>query len=241
MFKKITRVSVSLFLSLMLMAIPAFADGTVPENTGRLKVKGNAVVTVSPDIAHITLGVETSHSSAERATQENARKMANVFVALKNLELEDYDISTSGYSVYSYDEFKKNSDNEDVVVTTYKVRNNINIKTKDLNETGTIVDVAVKAGANQIHGIWFDLNDKQELQLQALKLAIDQAKAKGTAMADASGISLGGIASLTEDYATHAPMQESMMMRNTLGGSAGTSFNPGDVEITAQVTIEYWF
>lgn len=237
MFKKITQVS--LFLIFMLIAVPVLAQGKIPENSGRLQVMGNAVATASPDVAHITLGVETSHTSAERATQENARKMNNVFVALKNLELEDIDISTSGYSVYSYNETVKNGSNEENV-TTYHVRNNINITTKDLNETGTIVDVAVKAGANQIQGIHFNLKDKQELQLQALKLAIEQAKKKATAIADASDVTLGGIASITENYASYAPMQDSMM-KSSFAGSAGTSFNPGDVEVSAQVTIEYWF
>lgn len=238
MFKRITQISI--FLIFILIATPVLAQGTIPENSGRIQVIGNAIATASPDIAYITLGVETSHTSAERATQDNARKMNNVFVALKNLGLEDMNISTSGYSVYSYNETVQNTKNEDVIVTTYHVRNNINITTEDLNETGTIVDVAVKAGANQIQGIHFDLKDKQELQLQALNLAIKQAQTKATAIADASDVTLGGIASITENFASYAPMQDSMM-KNSLTGAAGTSLAPGDIEISAQVTIEYWF
>ena len=71
------------------------------------------------------------------------------------------------------------------------MQNRINITTKNLEQVGEIIDRAVKAGANQVYGINFDVQDKQDMQIEALKLAVKQGIAKAEAMAEAAGVSLG--------------------------------------------------
>lgn len=219
----------------------AIIETSIPENSSRLRVVGNAVISAAPDTAHITLGVETSDRSADQAAQENAERMARVLAALKTLGLTDSEISTSGYNIYSYDQTFNRNTAEETTITTYNVQNRINVTTNDLDQVGKIVDVAVKAGVNQIQGVRFDLADKQELQLQALKNAIKQAKGKAKAMAESAEIILGGIATITEDYGTYAPMNDTMVFKAQESRGAGTSINPSDIEVSAKVTMEFWF
>ncbi len=228
-------------LSLILVCILTFGTAnaaTTPENGGRLEVTGNAVVTAAPDTAQIVLGVETSSISADEAALENAECMASVLEALESLGIDASAISTSGYNIYSYsDTFGR-----ETAITTYNVHNRITITTNELDQVGKIVDVAVKAGANQVQNVTFDLADKQEMQLQALEAAIKQALAKADVMARSAGQTIGGVVSVNEEYGTYVAQNESLkMMAVGYDYGAATSINPGEIEVTAQVTMEFWF
>lgn len=243
-FKKIYQVLVLVIIVGVLSGTTStFASGFmgIPERSSRLNVNGSAVISVAPDTAYISLGVETSDPSAEIASAENAERMAKVLAALKGLGLTEREIATKGYNIYSYTQVLNRGTKEEVNVTTYQVQNKIEIVTKNLEQVGKIVDVAVKAGANQVQGITFDLADKQELQLKALENAIKQAKGKAEVMAAAAGIELGGLVSLNEDYASYAPTYDTMIMRSQALASAETSITPGDVEISAKVSLIFWF
>lgn len=238
--------TLSLLLVLTISSAGVLANESqtsIPENSGRLQVTGQAVIKAAPDLVRIVLGVETASNSAETATTENAERMARVLEALKNLGLTNAEVSTSGFNIYSYDETLGWNTPDQTTVTTYQVQNRINITTKNLDQAGQIVDTAVKAGANQVQGVSFDLAEKQDLQLQALRTAIKQARSKAEVMAESAGLSLGGIVSLNEEYGSYAPQREAMLMRSADYDMAAppTSISPGEIEISAQVNMIFWF
>jgi uncharacterized protein YggE len=208
-------------------------------NGGRLDVTGNAVIVGAPDVAYITIGVETKDSSAEVAAQENANRMASVFAALQALGLKDQDLSTSGYNVYNSTQVHNRGTNDEVTTTTYHVQNRINVTTSDLSGVGQIIDAAVRAGANQVQGVRFDIKDKQAMQLEALKHAVEQGMAKANVMAQSASITLGGLATINENYSSYAPMVNTMALR--ADSVQGTTINPGDVEVSATVNLSFWF
>lgn len=230
-------ISLSLIVVLIL-ALGSASAAAIPENSGRLEVTGNAVITAAPDTAQIVLGVVTSSISANEAASENAERMASVLNALESLGLDPSAISTSGYNIYSYsDTFGRENS-----TTTYNVQNRIIITTNELDQVGKIVDVAVKAGANQVQNVTFDLKDKQEMQLQALEAAIKQALIKADVMARSAGQTIGGVVSVNEEYGSYVAQNESLkMMAVGYGGGAETSITPGEVEVSAQVTMVFWF
>lgn len=240
MRKSYVKLSVLTILMLTLVSgitLPGIAQAN--SERGTLQVSGSAVVTGAPDIAYITLGVETQDASATVAAQDNAERMNKVYAALKELGLTDAEITTSGYNIYSTNQVLNRGTNDEVTITTYRVHNRVNISSKDLDRVGEIIDVAVQAGANQVQGIQFDIEDKQAMQLQALENAVKQAMAKAEVMASAAGLSLGGIASLHENYSSYAPMVSTMAMRADAVQS--TTINPGDVEVSATVQLDFWF
>jgi uncharacterized protein YggE len=206
---------------------------------GSVQVSGSAIVTGTPDVACITLGVETKDASAEVAAQDNANRMAKVLAALKALGLTDKELTTTGYNVYSSTQVLHRGTADEVTTTTYHVQNRLNIATKDLDGVGQIIDAAVKAGANQVQGVRFDIEDKQEMQLQALQSAVEQAMTKARVMAGSAGIALGGLSTMSESYSSYAPMMSTMALR--ADGAAGTAINPGDVEVSATVNLNFWF
>ncbi|NMB02762.1 MAG: SIMPL domain-containing protein [Firmicutes bacterium] len=219
---------------LLVLCLGSTQAAVISEQTSRLQVVGQAVIKVAPDTATISLGVETSNVSAEQAATENAEIMARVMDALRNMGLTTTHISTSGYNIYSYvDTFNRTGDEQGLA--TYQVYNGITITTQNLDQVGQIVDVAVQAGVNQVQGVSFDLADKQELQLQALKAAINQAQIKAQAMAEAAGTKLGGIISINEEQVSYLPYTESAFLK------ASTVIVPEEIEVTAQVNMVFWF
>lgn len=231
----------SLLLILVLGLGIASAEG-IFEGGGRLQVSGNAIVTTAPDTARITLGVDTTSRSANEAATENARRMDAVLEALKNLALKDSTIASSGYNIYSYNDTIGRNTPDETMVTIYNVHNRITITTKSLDEVGKIVDVAIKAGANQVQEVYFDLADKEELRAQALDTAIKQAMMKAEVIAKSAGETLGGIVSISEEYGAYIAKNEAYgMMAGGFADSVGTNINPGEVEVSAQVTMVFWF
>lgn len=240
--KRFARISPLLLLLLTLGSLPIQAAEGSPAERGSLRVTGQAVVSCAPDLAYITLGVETKDSSAAEASAENARLMKEVYQALQTLGLTEREIETSGYNIYSSTQVVERGTAQETTITSYYVQNRITITTTALEKVGPIIDAAVQAGANQVQGVRFDLADKQELQRRALHNAVVQARGKAEVMAAAAGVVIGGLASLTEEYGSYAPMMETALVRGSLGAKdASTTVTPGEIEVSAQVTLVFWF
>lgn len=230
-----------IFYLLVIMLLSNGAIFAQSSSDSRLiTVTGDALVTAAPDIAFISLGVETRERSAEVASTKNSEATANIIKLLKEFGLKDNEITTSSYYIYSYQETDRSSETNETY-TIYNVRNQINVSTKDLDNVGSIIDIAISGGANQVQGINFDLENKQELQLLALQNATKQAKAKANAIAEAIGVDGLELATITEKTESYAPYTEAVMFRASSTDVRETPINPGDVEVKVSVITEFRF
>lgn len=148
-----------------------------------ITVTGQGVVYAKPDVGFINVGVEIQRKTAKEASEENAKIMNQIVSALLKLGVKEDDLTTIDYSiqpVYNYPQ------NEPPVLIGYMARNYLSIKiTKklangnlDTGFMGEILDTATSNGANLISGISFDISNKDELKLEAIKLAMEDAKKK---------------------------------------------------------------
>ena len=112
------------------------------------------------------------------------------------------------------------------------MRNQVNIQTTKLEDVGTIIDLAVKAGANQVQGITFDTVNKAELQLKALQNAVRQARQKAEAAAVGAGVTIKEVYLLL-NRAMLMLYTEALAFRASAADAAKTPITPGDVEIRA--------
>lgn len=241
--KGLLAISCAVILLLSVMVLTGLDFNTAaqsPEHKGVITVTGDAVVTAAPDTAYITLGVETRDQSAETASRQNAEIMTNVIKALKEFGLSDTEVTTSGYYIYSYQESDRTTEPISYY-TVYNVRNQVNVKTTQLEHVGTIIDLAIKEGANQVQGISFDTVNKADLQLKALENAVLQAGQKAEAIAKGAGVTIKEIVSIAEQSEYYAPYTEAYAFRASAADSAITPINPGDVEVKARVIVEYKF
>ncbi len=84
---------------------PALAADPTTNNEHVISVSGTGKVTIKPDVADVSLGVQTQRDTAKAARDAAAQTMNSVLAALKSLGIADDDIQTSMLSinpVYDY-------------------------------------------------------------------------------------------------------------------------------------------
>jgi hypothetical protein len=185
-------------LAAFILASPALADPA--PGTPTLSANGEAEVMATPDIAIVTIGVTSRAKTAAEALAANSADVAKVLATLKDAAIADKDIGTTNFSVYPlYDQRpdREGAPNNPPPIVGYSVSNDVRVTIRDIGTSGAILDKVVTAGANRISGIAFDVSDRQTPSDQAIKDAIAEARRKGALMADAAGVKLVRIVSVS--------------------------------------------
>jgi uncharacterized protein len=176
----------------------AYAD----DNRRSISVNGEAMFGASPDVALITLGVESAGKEARDVLTANSKATADVISALKADGIDAKDLQTSGFSVHPNiqrpQDSSISSSNVGPTITGYTVSNTVNVTLHDMPKLGDMLDKAVSAGANTIDGVQFDVSNQSALLDGARKAAFEDAKRKAEIYATASGLKLGKLIELTE-------------------------------------------
>lgn len=242
MNKKYLIFAIAAVLTLMVSACgPSTVNNNyaAPEALRTLNVSGVGVVYLTPDIAYITIGVNTQRDNAAEAVEENKAQTAAVIQAIKDAGVEDKDIRTNNFSIWSnpqYDEFGQLSGK-----VNYVVDNTVNVTVRDIDKLGDLLDAAISAGANSIYSIQFDVEDKTEAQKEARAQAVEKAKTEAAELAEASGLTLGEIQNVS--------YYESGVTPYFYGGKGGgggamseaaaVPIQPGQLAVTVTVNLTY--
>ncbi|MHC1785674.1 MAG: SIMPL domain-containing protein [Christensenellales bacterium] len=229
--KRITALALGLAL-LMSLSIPALAQGK------EITAAGTATVSLAADTATIQLGANTRAESVAEATAQNDAIMAAVIAALKEMGIEDKDLVTTQYNVMSeipYQEYGTIRQADPI----YTVTNMLYVTVRDLSKAAATIDAATKAGANQIYSLTFDSSKSSEAYDRALTRAVEDAQSKAKVLAEAAGLTLGALMSIsaTDTYGAFYGAQNRMEMMAS--DAKGVSIIAGDVSVTANVTLVY--
>jgi len=225
------RIAIALaagFVILLMTALPSSAQN----QPSGITVTGNAEITARPDIATVTLGVVTEASEAEKAVQENARVANAVVDAVVKAGIAKRDIETSYYSVVPVMDYQK----VPPVTTGYRVTNTVRVKVRDLTKVGSLIDTAISAGANNVQGVGFDIEDPSSVRKEALVQALKKAEADAKLIADTLGVKLGRVVSVSEAGPAIIKPTEYGIAR---AEATPTPIIPGQVHVTASVTVVY--
>lgn len=212
-----------------------------PESQRIVQTYGEAELTAQPDLAKISVAIETRSLSAEDAVTENARLANTVLASLLTFGLSEDHLQTSSYRLNSYRNWQKEpSDIEDEQIY-YQATNEIIISTTQLETIGELIDIAVKAGANYINYINFELEEPQDLMIQVLAMATQQAFRKANAIAESIHEHIDKLSSIREERTDYAPfrLQQSTMQREMAFSAEPTPVTPGEVTIRAMVIAEF--
>ena len=124
-----------------------------------LTVSGESTITTSPDKAEIYLNVEKKAETADGARVLNSEASNAVIAALKADGLKKEDIETSSFSIYP--EQRYDEDTQEYITTGYVVRHVIKATTSKAEESGQLIDIAIKAGANSVENVNFGLTTEK--------------------------------------------------------------------------------
>lgn len=219
--------------------IPFTVNSITTSKSSLFMVSGTGKASAVPDTAMASFGVTKTAPTVETA-QSQVNEIANKITSeLKALGIAEKDIQTTNYNVNPNYEYT----NGRQITNGYVVSENIEVKIKPVERANKAIDIATAAGANQVGGITFVLNEdeKEKLQKQATEEAIKKAKAQAQMLADAAGIRLGKIADIQTGQSEPVMMNKYAM--DTASGVGGalppTQLNPGENTVTISVTLGY--
>ncbi len=234
-----SRVFVSgaaLFAALVLVAaVPAQAQQSQTLPSARIIVSGEGSVTVPPDYAEITSGVATRGKTAKEATDANSKLMAAVNAALQNAGVAQNDIQTSRFSVQPV--YGPPQPNSAPKLAGFSVSNQLSIRIRQIAKVGEILDALIAAGATDAGSVQFLHSDPSKALDQARQAAMADARRKAQLYAQASGLTLGGVAWITEEpaYAPASPMGGVRM----LSAAPSVPIAAGEDTLRVQITVGF--
>ena len=212
------------------------AQPALPADAG-ITVMGTGQVSGTPDIAHVTVGVETQNKDVKQAVADNNTKMTALIASLKSAGISDKDIQTMNYSIYVENPQGQPSTNEQGAPANliYHVTNQVQITVRDISKLSNVLDESVSSGANSIYGVSFDVSDPTKLEDQAREIAVADAKARADKLAKLEGITLGSVIRVEETSANPGPVFSAKAQG--LGG--GAPIQSGSIQITVSLQVTY--
>lgn len=198
-----------------------------------LNLSAYGEVRAAPDMATISFGVVTEAATAAEAMQLNATRMNQVMVALRRAGIEARDVQTSGLNLSAQYDYVQN---EPPRLRGYQASNQVTVIINDLTKVGTTADAVVAAGVNQINGIGFGLKDPSAAENQARQIAVRNLQAKAALYAQALGVELAGIRSLSEGGG-YAPQPQVMFARAEMAMDSGGSTPVAAGQLTVRIDI----
>jgi uncharacterized protein YggE len=218
----------------MAQAAPPVADTMFRATTLNLAASGE--VKAAPDMASINLGVMTEAKTAQGAMQANAARMTEVMAALRKAGIAAKDIQTSGLNLSAQYVYEQNVAPR---LTGYQASNQVTVIVHDLTKLGAAVDATVSAGANQVNGISFGLNDPTTAENAARQDAVKALQAKADLYAKATGYRIGRLVSLSEGggYTPRPPMP--MVAYASKREAMDTPVSAGELNVRIEVSGLY--
>jgi uncharacterized protein YggE len=211
-------------------APPPAADTMFRATTLNLAAAGE--VKAEPDMATITLGVTVEAPTAAAAMQANAARMNAVMAALRRGGIAAKDIQTSGLNLNPQYRYVQDQPPQ---LTGYQASNLVTVTVHDLTRLGGAVDATVGAGANQVQGISFGLEDRTAAENAAREQAVRELKAKAELYARATGYRVARLVSLSEGASIIGPRPPMPVMAMQARMKEDTAVSPG--ELTVRIDI----
>lgn len=219
--------------------VMALLAGDSSQQTG-VWVTGTGKVTVVPDIAILTLGVEAQASTVMEAQGDAATAMTEVMAVLTANGVAEKDIQTRWYSISPVTKWI--DDYREQITIGYRVTNTVTAKVRDIDKTGTIIDAITAAGGDltRVQGISFTVDDTDAYYDEAREKAILDAMAKAEQMASVANVALGKPIYISEMSSSMPPIPypgRDYIYDEAVG--ATTPISAGEMEISITVQMVY--
>lgn len=216
----------------VLLCTGAMAEGVLRQ----IVVSGEGRVEGTPDMATISMGVTTEGKTAAEAMAANSAQVAAMLVALAEAGIEASDVQTSQLNLSPRIDHSGSSRGEAPKVVGFTASNMLNVRIRDLDAMGEILDAVLESGANQFYGLSFGLNEPQESEDLARQRAVADAMRKAALYAQAAGLELGAVISISE-AGQHVAQPMMMQAESMVRGSVPIA--QGEITTSASITIVF--
>jgi uncharacterized protein len=207
------------------IGVQPYGGGTLPGIT----VVGSGSAKAVPDVSDWSFGVQSDAETASAALKEASQATKRIVAALRGAGIAKDDLRTEQVSLYP----QMSSDGR--VVTGYTASSSVQATVHDIGRAGSVVDAAVRAGANQVSGPALRVSDSRAQYRTAFEAALDDARSRAEAIAAKAGLKLGAPVAIVENGGGGGgpvPVYDRV-------ASAEVQIEPGTQEISATLTVTY--
>ena len=222
-----------MFIALLLGLLTTQAP-TTPDPSS-VVVTGEGVVKVTPDQAWVRIGAESRSKNSKEAQQRNAEVMTTVQQKIAALGIPKDAVKTVGIDLQPEFDYQ----NGRQTLRGYVARNTIEVRIDDFSKVGDVLDVAVGSGATNVHGLRFDVKNREAVEEQALQRAVASGMAKAQTIAGAAKRAVDRVIRIEEQFVGDGgprPMMERAAM-SRMAADAPTPVEAGEIEIRAMVRV----
>lgn len=232
--KTITIFVLSFFL--LKLAPPVSVSSVLSSRNDSFTVSGEGKVSEPPNLALVNIGIQTGDTSPEKTQAEANRVLENITKALTTLGIPKKDIKTTGY--YLNPVFDPNV--QPTKISGYTLNSSLEVRVSDFDKLNQVIDTSIGNGANIINGVVFTFDDKKlrEIENQAREKAVDDAKQKAQDLAKISGLKLGKLINVSENFPSY-PSLLKYPAREFSGDQSLTDIKPGEKEIAVSILLTY--
>jgi len=221
-----------------LATTPAFAAEVQISTAGPVvELTVTESVEAEPDLVRVGAGVTSDAPTAVEAMRLNAQAMSAVVDRIRQLGVAERDIQTAGISLgarYDYDQPTQRQ-----VFRGYQASNRVSIRLRDVQRTGEVLDALVAAGATDLSGPEFAVEDNSAAKAQARTAAMETLREQALAYARAAGFGDIRLLRIQEGQAVQPPRPMMRMAAQEAAFDQSTPVQPGLVEEAVTVTVTY--
>lgn len=221
--------------TILILAITTTSMMAQNTSTPTIDVMGEGVVKVVPDEVTINIRVENTGENTQDLKRQNDATINEVIKFLKQMKIADKDVRT---------EYMNLTKNYDYNTKTYSFAANqaLSVKLRDISKYEQVVKGLLDTGINRIDGVEFSSSNKEVLESQARKKAVENAKMKATEYASVLNQTVGKAVSISEfsrNSGSPQPMYKMAMMESSSSGGDGQTISLGEMEIRTTVNVSF--
>ena len=231
-----------LTLMLLALSLSAAAFGQEKKDFPSISVNGSGEVKAPPDQAIVRLGVTKEAKTAQQAQQQVNTAAQAILDAVRKLGIDPKQIQTSQlnlYPVYSQGPVEPMRGEHTPQIVGYQASNVISVTVLNIQQVGQVIDAGLNAGANQLEGVLFGLQDDTGARRQALTKAAAEARAKADTIAEALGVQILWVHEVVESGVSIQPYVGAREVMMAARADMAAPVSPGEVSVSASLTVRY--
>ncbi len=238
--KKFTIATFIVVCGLLLTVGPMLAQQSMTPNT--ITVVGLGSASGMPDIANLEVGVETVDADLATAYNNTNMRIDAVIGALTAAGVAREDIRTIGLNVYQdryggpVPEFSSETGEPTAV---YIVSNNVRVTVRDIDNVPSVLNAAIDAGATNVFGLNFSIENATALASNARAEALEDAQRKATELAELASIELGTINNIIEIEGGFDPFNQFAVNESAFDGVGGAAIEPGQLSVNVRLQVTF--
>jgi uncharacterized protein len=195
--------------------------------------QGFAIVNARPDRAFVTIAAESRSRNSGDAQKQNAAAMTAVLRKVEQAGVPKDAVRTIGYELQPEFDYA----NGKQTFRSYVARNTVEVRLDDIDRIGVVIDAAAAGGATTITGVRFDVRNRADLEREALRKAVADARGRAEAAAAGAGAAIDRVVRIEEMGAQEPPRPMMRMAAQLSGNAEATPVEPSTIEIQARVTL----